>query len=155
MAKAAVIYDSKYGNTKIVAESIAEGLREGGVVDVLVIRVDAAKLDALDAYDALVIGSPNHIGGATRRIKKLISDLGKLQGKLVAVFDTYMGKDLEKTVGKMLKRLGDTASGLEAITPGLSVLVNGMTGPIADGELAKSKAFGESIADRLGDRSES
>ena len=153
MANAVVIYDSKYGNTKTVAESIAEGLREGGVADVLVLRVDAAKPEALDAYDALVIGSPNHIGGATRRIKKLITDLGKLQGKLVAVFDTYMGKDSEKAVGKMLKRLGDAAPGLEAITPGLSVLVNGLTGPIADGELAKSKAFGKTVASRLGARS--
>ncbi len=153
MANAVVIYDSKHGNTKAVAESIAEGLRDGGVVDVLVVRVDATKLETLDGYDALVIGSPNHIGGATRRIKRLIAGLSKLQGKLVAVFDTYMGKDFEKAVGRMLKRLGDIAPGIEAITPGLSVLVNGLTGPIADGELAKSKAFGERIAARLGDRS--
>ena len=152
MANAVVIYDSKHGNTKTVAESIAEGLREGGVVDVLVLRVDAAKIEVLAGYDALVIGSPNHIGGATRRIKKLITDLSTLQGKLVAAFDTYMGKDFEKAVGKILKRLGDIAPGLEAITPGLSVLVNGMTGPIAEGELAKSKAFGKRIAACLGSR---
>ena len=153
MANAAVIYDSKHGNTKTVAESIAAGLRDGGVVDVLVLRVDAAKREALAGYDALVIGSPNHMGGATRRVKRLISSLSELQGKLVAVFDTYMGKDSEKAVGRMLKRLGDIVPGIETITPGLSVLVNGLTGPIADGELAKSKAFGERIAARLGERS--
>ena len=153
MANAAVIYDSKHGNTKTVAESIAAGLRDGGVVDVLVLRVDAAKREALAGYDALVIGSPNHMGGATRRVKRLISSLSELQGKLVAVFDTYMGKDSEKAVGRMLKRLGDIVPGIETITPGLSVLVNGLTGPIADGELAKSRAFGERIAARLGERS--
>jgi flavodoxin len=153
VANAAVIYDSKHGNTKTVAESIAAGLRDGGVVDVLVLRVDAAKREALAGYDALVIGSPNHMGGATRRVKRLISSLSELQGKLVAVFDTYMGKDSEKAVGRMLKRLGDIVPGIETITPGLSVLVNGLTGPIADGELAKSKAFGERIAARLGERS--
>ncbi|MGB2982651.1 MAG: flavodoxin domain-containing protein, partial [Candidatus Bipolaricaulia bacterium] len=142
MANAVVIYDSKYGNTKTVAEEIAEGLRGGGVGDVLVLGIDAVKSEALDSYDALVIGSPNHIGGATRKIKKLIADLSKLEGKLVAVFDTYMGKDLEKATNRMLARIGAKAPGLEAITPGLSVLVTGMTGPIADGELAKSKAFG-------------
>lgn len=153
MANAVVIYDSKYGNTKTVAESIAEGMRGSGVGDVLVLGVDAAKPEAIDSYDVLVIGSPNHIGGATRKIKKLIRDLSKLEGKLVAVFDTYMGKDLEKATNRMLAQIGAKAPGLEAITPGLSVLVTGMTGPIADGELAKSKAFGERIAARLCDRS--
>ena len=153
MVKAVVIYESKYGNTKTVAESIATGIREGGVGDVLALHVSATKPSDFDAYDALIIGSPNHIGGATRTIKKLISDLEGLNGKLVAVFDTYMGKDADKAVNKMVKQLKEKAPGFEVITPGLSVLVEGMKGPIADGELQKSKAFGRTIATRAAGRS--
>lgn len=153
MANVAVVYESKYGNTKTVAESIAEGIQEGGVGDVLVLHIGKAKLSDLATYDALVIGSPNHVGGATRTVKKLIGSLGELSGKLVAVFDTYMGKDVEKTVSKMLKQLKEKAPEIEVITPGLSVLVTGMKGPIADGELRKSKAFGGTIAARVSGRS--
>ena len=36
MAKAIVVYESKYGNTKLVAETIVEGMREvSGVETVL------------------------------------------------------------------------------------------------------------------------
>ncbi len=153
MAKAVVVYESKYGNTKTVAEAIAEGLREGGVGDVHVLHVGAATPSELAAYDAIILGSPNHVGGATRTIKKLISSLGALSGKLIAVFDTYMGKDVDKAVNKMLTQLNEKAPGLEVITPGLSVLVTGMKGPIADGELERSKAFGGTLAARLGNQS--
>jgi len=153
VANVAVVYESKYGNTKMVAESIAEGIQEGGVGDVLVLHIGNAKLSDLATYDALVIGGPNHVGGATRTVKKLISSLGESSGKLVAVFDTYMGKDVEKAVNKMLKQLKEKAPEIEVITPGLSVLVTGMKGPIADGELRKSKAFGGTIAARVGGRS--
>ena len=153
MANTAVVYESKYGNTKTVAESIAEGIQEGGVGDVLVVHIEEAKLSDLATYDALVIGSPNHVGGATRTVKKLISSLGDLSGKLVAVFDTYIGKDVGKAVNKMLKQLKEKAPELKVITPGLSVLVSGMKGPIADGELQKSKAFGRTIATRVAGRS--
>lgn len=152
MAKAVVVYESKYGNTKTVAESIAEGLREGGVGDVHVLHVGAAKPSELEAYDAVILGSPNHVGGATRTIKKLISGLGALSGKTLAVFDTYMGKDVDKAVNKMLKQLKEKAPGLEVITPGLSVLVTGMRGSIADGELERSRTFGGTIATRLVNR---
>ncbi|MFC2078566.1 flavodoxin family protein [Candidatus Bipolaricaulota bacterium] len=149
MAKAVVIYESKYGNTKTVAESIAEGIREGGVGDALVLHVGAVNLADLSTYDVLVIGSPNHVGGATRSVKKLINSLSGLSGKLVAAFDTYMGSDVDKAVNKMIKQLKAKAPGLEVISPGLSVLVSGMKGSIADGEVEKSKTFGGTIATRL------
>lgn len=150
MTKAVVIYESKYGNTKTVAESIATGIREGGIGEVLALHVSATKPSDLDVYDALIIGSPNHVGGATRTIKKLIASLGGLSGKVVAVFDTYMGKEVDKAVNKMVKQLKEKAPGLEVITPGLSVLVGGMKAPIADGKLEKSKVFGETIASHVG-----
>ena len=100
------------------------------------------------------MGSPNHIGGATRGIRKFIDKLGKinLEGKLAAVFDTYVGKDFEKAVKKMEKQIGGKVPGLKLAAPGLSIRVEGPRGPIAEGELPKCREFGVKIATQLRDQ---
>ena len=69
-----------------------------------------------------------------------------MDGKKFAVFDTYMGRDFEKAVKKMEKRISEKAPGLRRISDGLSIKVQGMKGPIAEGELPKCKEFGRNIA---------
>jgi flavodoxin len=98
-----------------------------------------------------LIGSPNHFGGPTRGPKKFIDKLGKLplKGKMFAVFDTYIGKDFEKAVKKMEKRINEKAPGLKQIAPGLSIKVQGIKGPILEGELPKCKEFGKKIATQV------
>jgi len=154
MAKAIVIYESKYGNTKLVAETIIEGLRGVSGVDVVLSEVKEVDLNQLAEFDAILVGSPNHMGGATRSIRKFIDRLGKLnlEGKLAAVFDTYMGKDFEKAVKKMEKQIREKVPGLKLAAPGLSIRVEGMKGPITEGELPKCKEFGVKIASLLKDQ---
>jgi flavorubredoxin len=108
-------------------------------------------LNKLVDFDAILLGSPNHIGNATRGIRKFINNLGKLnlEGKLIAVFDTYMGRDFEKAVKQMEKEIIQKIPGVKMATPGLSVQVNGVKGPITEGELVKSKEFGSKIATQL------
>ena len=148
MAKAIVVYESKYGNTKLVAETIIEGLRGVSGVDVVLSEVKEVDLNQLAEFDAILVGSPNHMGGATRSIRKFIDRLGKLnlEGKPAVVFDTYMGKDFEKATKKMEKQISEKASGLKLAAPGLSIRVEGIKGPIAEGELPKCKEFGTKIA---------
>lgn len=151
MAKVVVVYDSKYGNTKLVAETIDEGLKDvSGVETVVSYFKDFNPEQAADS-DAILIGSPNHIGGPTRGVKKLIDKLGEsnLEGKAIAVFDTYMGKDFEKAVKKMEKRLGQKIPALSLAEPGLSVKVEGMKGPVAEEELPKCRDFGKRIASKI------
>jgi flavodoxin len=97
------------------------------------------------------VGSPNHFGGPTRSINKFIDKLGKLdlKGKLFAVFETYLGKDFEKAVKKMKKRINEKVPGWKLIVPGLAIKVEEMKGPIVDGELPKCKEFGKKIANKL------
>jgi NAD(P)H dehydrogenase (quinone) len=91
MAKVIVVYESRYGNTKHVAESIIEGINEVGVVEVSLKELKEVDFKEIPFYDAILIGSPNHVGGPTRGIKGFIDKLGKLplEGKKFAVFDTY------------------------------------------------------------------
>jgi flavodoxin len=150
MPKAIVIYESVFGNTKRAAEAIIEGMKGAGVEATL---STPKELDPnqLSDFDAIIIGSPNHMGGATRGIKKFIDKLGKLklEGKLVAVFDTYAGGEYEKAVKKMEKQLSEKAPGLKIASPGLSIRVEGVRGPLSEGELPKGKEFGVIIANQL------
>lgn len=142
--KVLILYDTKYGNTKRVAELIREGINavEGNVITIE--NVKEIDLDREETYDLILIGSPNHMGSYTPNVKKFIKNLPKasLKGKSFAVFDTYMGKDFEKAVKKMEKQINKVMPNLNKISPGLSIKVGGMKGPIVDEDLPKCKEFG-------------
>ncbi len=151
MVKVFVVYDTKHGNTKLVAEKIVEGMKEVEGIEATISDVEKTDSKRAADYDAILIGSPNHFGGPVRGIKRFIDKLGKLdlKAKWVAVFDTYLGGDFEKAVKKMEKRINEKVPRLKLIAPGLSIKVADMKGPIVDGELPKCKEFGKRIADQL------
>jgi flavorubredoxin len=151
LAKVIVAYESKYGNTRLVAEAIIEGMKEVEEIETMLSELKEADLNKVPDYDAILIGSPNHWGGPTRGVRKFIDNLSKLnlEGKLFAVFDTYLGKDFEKAVKKMEKRINEKVPGLKLIAPGLSIKVQGMKGPLVEGELPKCKEFGSKIATQI------
>jgi len=151
LAKVIVIYESKYGNTKLVAEEIVEGIRKVEGIEVALSELKEVDLDKILDYHAILIGSPNHFGGPTRSIKKFIDRLGKLtlKKRAFAVFDTYIKRDLEKTVKKMEKRIKEKVPESKLLVPGLSIKVQGMKGPILEEELPRCKEFGNKIAAQL------
>jgi NAD(P)H dehydrogenase (quinone) len=89
MAKVLVIYYTRSGNTKKMAELVAEGIKKEGV-DVVVKDVKDTGTDELLAYEGIVIGSPTYYGTMAWEIKKLLDDSvkfhGKLDGKVGAAF---------------------------------------------------------------------
>jgi flavorubredoxin len=110
--------------------------------------------EQLAGFDVILVGSPNHMGGATRGIRKFIDKLGKLslEGKQGAVFDTYAGREYEKAVKKMEKQLTKKVTELKLVVPGLSIRVDGFKGPVAEVELPRCKEFGVKIATQLSNR---
>jgi menaquinone-dependent protoporphyrinogen IX oxidase len=151
MGKAIIVYESKYGNTRKVAEQIAEGMRQVRGTEVILAEVTEADLSRIDAFDAILIGSPNHVGRAMGSIRTFIDTLGKqnLANKKVAVFDTYIAKNFEKALKKMEKQIKEKVPSLSLVAPGLSVRVDGMKGPVCEGELPKCREFGISIAKKI------
>jgi menaquinone-dependent protoporphyrinogen IX oxidase len=151
MVKVFVVYDTKYGNTKLVAEKIMEGIREIGGIETSISDVEKVDHKIVAGYDAILIGGPAHFGGPTRTINRFIDKLGKLQleAKWIAVFDTYLKEDFEKAVKKIERRINEKIPRLKRIIPGLSIQVTGMKGPIAEGELPKCVEFGKKIATQL------
>ncbi len=149
MVRVFVFYDSKYGNTKLAAEKIAEGMRdEGAEVDLGYIKEVTAE-HALD-YDSLVLGAPNHMGRPSQTMKKFVNRLSELglKGKKVAVFGTYSGKarSPDRSVSKMERMVQEKLPNLSLISLSLSVRVKGVSGPVVDGELPKCVDFGKALA---------
>ncbi|MDD2927996.1 MAG: flavodoxin family protein [Candidatus Omnitrophica bacterium] len=91
MKGALIIYYSRGGNTKKMAELIAAGIRKEGVEAALKDIKDVGANDLLK-YDGLVIGSPTYYGSMSAEIKKLFDDSvrfhGKLDGKAGAAFSS-------------------------------------------------------------------
>jgi len=152
MVKVIVVYESKYGNTRRVAETIMEGIREVQGAETVLNELKKVDLNKIVEYDVILIGSPNHYGGPTRNVSEFIDKLEKLNldGKHFAVFDTYLGKGFfEKAAKKMEKRIKEKVPGLKQIAPRLSIAVQGSKGPIVEEELPKCKEFGKKIATQL------
>ena len=91
MAKGIVIYYSRSGNTKEMAELIAKAMNEADLPTECK-SVDKVKADDLLGYDAIVVGSPTYYGGMAGPIKQLFDDMvsyhGKLDGKVGAAFSS-------------------------------------------------------------------
>lgn len=144
-----IVYDSWFGNTQVVAETIGKGINEIEKNPVVIKKIkDISPNDVLD-YDIILIGSPNHMGGPTRKVKKFIDNLGKLKidNKQIAVFDTYVRKNVHigKTVRKMEIRISEKLSDLKILADGLSIQVKGVRGPLEKGELSKCILFGKKL----------
>jgi menaquinone-dependent protoporphyrinogen oxidase len=76
-----VSYDSGYGWTEVVAETIAETLTEKGMkVDLRLVG-----LEDISEYDAVLVGSPIRLGRCTPRMKKFLKrNLASLTSMQVA-----------------------------------------------------------------------
>ena len=61
--RAVVVYESMYGNTHLIADAVAEGLRSYG--EVVVTHVDGADLALARGVDLVVVGGPTHAHGMT------------------------------------------------------------------------------------------
>ena len=91
MAKGLVVYYSKSGNTKTMAELISNSMNDNGLPTDCK-SVDKVKVDDLVAADAIVIGSPTYYGQMAAPIMQLFTDTvvkhGRLAGKVGAAFSS-------------------------------------------------------------------
>jgi flavodoxin len=146
-----IAFNTVHGNTKRVAELIAQGMKEGGVRDVTV--VDMEKTDPRQAvnFDVILLGCPNHARRPTRAFSKFVDGMKKsgLTGKQITVFDTCMEGQFQVVMDKMEKQVAEKLPSSILLPPGLSIKVLGMKGPLADGEEAKCVSFGINLATRI------
>ena len=91
MVNVLVVYYSKTGNTKAMAEEVARGARDAGA-NVRLKPVEEATIDDLLWAHGIIIGSPTYFGLPAAPIKKFLDDSvevrGKLEGKIGAAFSS-------------------------------------------------------------------
>jgi len=91
MAKGIVIYYSRSGHTKQMADIIAEAMNDNGLPTDCVSVTDIEPGDVLE-YDAIVAGSPTYYGQMACEMKKLFDELvthhGKLDHKIGGAFSS-------------------------------------------------------------------
>ena len=91
MAKALVVYTTRTGETKDIADLIAEGIRMSGAEADVVNSTQIKKEDQLAGYDAYVFGSATYHGEMMQGMKTLLflAEKAKLEGKIGASFGAF------------------------------------------------------------------
>ncbi len=154
--KTLVVFDSMYGNTQKVAETIAEAL--GGKKNVTVVQAAEMKPEDLRSLDYLFVGSPTQAFSPLKPVTQFLKGLSKdsLKGIKVAAFDTRMDvKEINngflkfmagmfgyaaKTIAALLIKKGG-----ELVAPVEGFFVTASEGPLKDGELERAAAWAKEI----------
>lgn len=149
--KKLVVFDSKFGNTKKIAEAIAKGMDD----DVKVLCVGDMEGSSLNDIDLLVVGAPTHGGQASQPLRDWLSQLeaGCLRGVKVAAFDTRANINsqpgwlrwLMNLIGYAAPKIEKTLVGLggELAMQSEGFLVKDKEGPLVDGELDRARDWGD------------
>lgn len=175
--KAVVVFESMYGNTRHVAESIARGLDSSGTVH----AVPVASIGDLDPsdYDLIVVGGPTHAHGMSREttrhgaedavtssggnlamdpesggdgVREWLSSLSDQNGR-AAAFDTrfdaaaVLTGRASKGIAKLLRK-----AGLTLLAEPESFLVDKDT-HLLPGEEERARRWGEELASQLAEGS--
>lgn len=91
MCKILIVYHSQTGNTKIMAEKVADGAMSIENVDVVIKNASQATFEDLSECDGLVIGSPEYFGYMSGMVKDFFDrTYVKAQGKKEIFKKPYM-----------------------------------------------------------------
>jgi flavodoxin len=158
MMKALVVYDSFFGNTERIAQSIGSAL--GGPEEVGILRVVDFRPEQLAGLKLLIVGSPTRAFRPSPAIKNFLKSIPKngLKGVKIAAFDTRMTEEeidsavfilriLVNIFGYAAKPISDRLmkKGGELITPPEGFFVQGTEGPLKEGELERAANWARQI----------
>jgi flavorubredoxin len=154
MAKVFIIYDSKTGNTELMANAVAEGVRSVKGVETQLIKIGIkCSISILNDADAIIIGSPTIYGNITQEVREFLIDLNYLQtakrlilrGKKGAAFGSY-GWDGGWNTERIEQEL--KALGIHLVAPAVSAVDQGgaMQMKIHPNDLKKCRELGLAVA---------
>ncbi len=147
-----VVFDTSFGNTKTIAQTISETLRESGI-DVDTLHVRQVKKISAKEHNFLVLGSPTRFGTMSFAIR---SFLGKVKteewaNKPFAAFDTENPENIEKKQGSAAEKIAAKLreKKMNQILPFLKAVVFEMKGPLKEGEIERTKDYARNLAAEL------
>lgn len=149
--KTLVVYDSLFGNTKKVAEVVADAL--GRTHKTRLIAAGEVKIADLEKTDLLVVGSPTQGGRAKKEMQEFLGKIPEegLSGVRVAAFDTrILDKEQKAAVRLLMRTIGYAApkmikvlekkGGKAAVSPE-GFIVEGKEGPLVKGEVEQARKW--------------
>lgn len=148
---ALVVYYSKFGHTRQIAEAIADAIGQEGWVRLL--PMDQLTASELADVDLVVMGCPTHRMNLPEAVRPLFDALPKrvLCGKVVAAYDTsykvspFLARfTAAKKLSQKLRKLGG-----KRLVPPESFYVVGQEGPLYDGEVERARDWAGSIIEQL------
>ena len=146
---ALVVYYSRFGNTKQVAEVIAETLRSAG--SARLIPTDQLAAAEINDIEILVMGTPTHVARLPKEVRPILEALPKraLKGVRFAAFDTSYKMNwfislftAAKPLSRKLRKLGG-----RQLVPPASFFVVGRQGPLHEGEIERAATWAATILD--------
>jgi hypothetical protein len=162
-----LVHESHWGNTRAVAEAIAEGMVGTDDRSVEIVDVGAAPSPLPAGVDLLVVGGPTHAfsmsrastrhdahdkgaepGHEDRGIREWLADLpAPAAPPQVATFDTRVSK-ARRLPGSAARAAGKYVGHhhLGKVVATESFFVEDLGGPLLEGELDRARAWGRQLA---------
>ena len=157
--KALVLYQSLFGNTKLIAESISDGLRSDGII------VDCKEFNSIKAnnllnYDFIAIGAPTQQFGISSDMQLFLETLIKVDfektnffcfdTRIKMIFNNPKFKKFENSASKKIESIL-LKQNLKILRMRESGLVEGKKGPLIIGSNEKFFKIGRELGDLLKD----
>jgi len=155
---ALIVYFSKFGNTRRIAEAVAEVLKQAG--DARIVSIDQLAASDFEPADLVVMGCPTHAFNVPAEVHAILGALppGVLAGKPVAAFDTTVRAwplRRLRASPKLLDQL--TRLGGRPATPPQTFFVwarnpqkTGEINLLREGELERARQWADEILRQLG-----
>ncbi len=141
MPKVVVVYLSTSGNTKAMADAIAEGVKSRNI-DAQVMNFHEARIEEIKSADAVAIGSSTFYYKMLPPMEKFIDSLSKanVKGKVGAAFGSYgWSGEAPVMIAEKMRELG-----IKVIDPVLRIQYQP-----TDKDLDECKQLGKDIAKKL------
>jgi len=143
MANALIVYSSRTGNTRSIAELIAEGLRFSMIEVTIKDVTEIKREDQLVGFDIYVFGSSTYHGTMMDRMKTFLflAERAELQGKIGGAFGSFGWS------GEAAERIFYTMKNIFSMTM--------VSGPLmlkessVDGGIKVAQAYGKELAAKL------
>jgi hypothetical protein len=168
--RALIVFESMFGNTREVAEQIANGLQPQ--FDVSIVRVCDVREQMVSDADVVIVGGPTHMHGLTNRrsrelaqsmtrrrdqglelepnavvtgLREWLNGLAQRHKKLAATFDTRAGGPSLLT-GRASRSISHRLRrhGFHVVATNSFVIDS--NGRLAVGELSRAQKWGETVA---------
>lgn len=147
--KTLIVYDSAYGNTEKIAESIGSAISG----EVKTLHVDKVNPSELEPLDLLIVGSPTQGGKPTMAIQEFLKEVleSAIKGVSVAAFDTRFSTKLVGIFGYAARKIARNleTKGGNLIAPPEGFFVGGTKGPLKEGELERAASWAKKITGEI------